>query len=371
MKDKVDVFGAAGCLAAYYEVFDGSKAIVANSQGTIRIQLQAIVKNAMLSTIKVDPATNSTPPPPPPPPPPGPLPSPSTTAKIVIDAGSKSEGKSLAQGKTWTYSVASSVLIKNTNQRTRFRTHRSAPKLFYIIPGLVPGANYKVHLGFPKIWQPNCQNGKRIMNVKINGRVKDYRQAGCESALVKSYNDIKPDPQGRIIIKIGATVENAMVSLIEISGAAPAATSRSKSITVNVGKNGGDEAKNVTGKNSRWGKSSGPTRVPLQYRTHRWGSDIKFNFDGFDSSKAYYVRLGFDEAFIGNCQDGKQHFSMRINGRLVQSNLDVYKVAGGCATNGKYLLRQYEAKPVSGNFEIALKRIVNNSMISFIEIKEK
>lgn len=381
VRDKLDVFAEAGCATPYYEIFDGSKAIVANAQGRIRITLEAIEENAMLSTIKIDPATNSPPPPRPPPPrpsprPPPPAPSPTpATSRIVIDAGSKNEGKTLAEGKTWTYGVASSVVIKNTSQRAKFRTHRSAPKLRYVIPGLNAGSMYTIELGFAEIWRPNCSNGKRVMEIFVNGSRKTpsggldvYKKVGCEAAHVEKYQNIQADSQGRLIIEITSIVENAMVSLIEITGAA----TKNDRITIDVGKDGGDDTSALAGRTTRWGKSDTPNQVPPPYRTHRWGPDFTYTFDGFDPSKTYYVRLGFAEAYEGNCKDGKRRFNVYINDQTAIGNLDVHKQAGGCATRGKYLLRQFERKPKSnGEFIISFKKIMNNPMVSFIEIVPK
>jgi len=378
VKDNLDVFAAAGCFTAHLEIFDGNKAIVANSQGEIKIRIQSKVENAMLSTIQIEPATNSPPPPPSPTPSPPPPSPPTGPTKISIDAGSPQEGKTLAIGQTWTFGVPNSVEIKDTLQRPKFRTHRSAPTLRYVIPGLKAGAKYKLSLGFAEIWKPNCVVGKRIMDIKVNGRYMTrnldvFKEAGCESAHVETYdgsNAVTANSRGQLDIEISASVENAMVSLIEVYDASTG------EVTLDAGKVGGrdeDEGLQVVGGSSgRWGKSATPNQVPIEYRTHRWGDNFKFVFEGFDPNKTYDVKLGFAEAYDGNCKKGKRIFRVKINGQTVEDSLDVYDKAGGCAKDGKRLLKTYGKTPDSkGKIEIGLETIENNAMISYVEIKPR
>ena len=108
-----DVFANVGCATADVEQFD----IFADKDGMIRITIIAIVENAMLSNIKIEPKGNASPLPPPSSSPPTPSPSPSTSvSNMLIDAGSTNEDAILAVGKTWAYAVPTSVTIKNTNQ---------------------------------------------------------------------------------------------------------------------------------------------------------------------------------------------------------------------------------------------------------------
>ena len=211
----------------------------------------------------------------------------------------------LAQGKTWTFISGTSDIKQGktslgTSDRSMLRSHRSAPKLTYIIPNLVPRAKYKIDLAFAEVWRPNCSNGKRLMNIKVNGSTKKtgldvYRAAGgCETAHVESYSNISADSQGRLVIEITATMENAMVSYIEITGAS------SSRVFIDAG----SEEENtslVSGTTRAYGSPSKTTEVPVEFRTHRWGSNFKYTLDGFDSSKTYYVRLGFSEIYSGAC----------------------------------------------------------------------
>jgi hypothetical protein len=366
--DNLDVYASAGCRKEFLAVFDGNQAIQAASSGTIKITMEAIVENAMLSTIKIEPASSNSPPPPPPPPPPS---ASASSTKIVIDAGSKDEKPILAQGQTWTFLSASDIkqgkTSLGTSDRAMLRSHRSAPILTYIIPNLVPRAKYKIDLGFAEVWRPNCSNGMRTMDITVNGSTKKsgldvYRAAGgCEMAYVESYSDISADSQGRLVIELTATKENAMVSYIEITGVS------SDRVFIDAGSSD-ENTSLISGTTRAYGSPSKTIGIPVEFRTHRWGSNFTYTLDGFSSSKTYFVSLGFSEIYSGSCADRTRRFRVKINGQTVESQLDVHRSVG-CQ---KALIKTYEMKPNSqGKFEITFEAIANNAMVSSIEVKEK
>jgi hypothetical protein len=168
VNDYLDVFKKAGCATAYTENYE----ITANGPGSIQITITAIKQNTMISMIKITPSSGKAtqsplPPPPRPPPPPGPV-----IQKIVIDTGSKTKNNALVAGDTWAFGKADAPEIKGAGvvPQTYFRTHRSSnAPLKYTVPGLTVGASYAVKLGFAEIWKPNCNKGKRIMSIKLNG----------------------------------------------------------------------------------------------------------------------------------------------------------------------------------------------------------
>ena len=208
------------------------------------------------------------------------------------------------------------------------------------------------------------------MNVKVNGQtMKDekgqtnidvYKEAGCESALIKTYS-ASADAQGRLVIEIGATVENAMISLIEVSPAA------SDQVYIDVGAVSGEGTLPSNGSTKRYGSASTPTSVSTEFRTNRWGSDFTYSFDGLTKNKEYNVLLGFVEIYSGACQSGKRVFTIKINNQEVESDMDVYKAALGC---NKSVTKTYKVKPNSqGKIEIQFKAKVNNAMVSSIKIE--
>jgi hypothetical protein len=101
------------------------------------------------------------------------------------------------------------------------------------------------------------------------------------------------------------------------------------------------------------------------YRSHRSGQTIKYTFKGFVPAKLHRVSLGFAETYAPNCVNGKRVMSIRVNGNLYVSNLDVYKEAGcGGALTKSYVL----AADSQGNIVIDIGAVVENAMLSYCDI---
>lgn len=104
---------------------------------------------------------------------------------------------------------------------TVYETHRSAPILEYKIGDFEAATPYKVSLGFAEVWGPNCSKGKRVMAVRINGNLYENsldvfdRTKECGGALVESYI-LPANGRGEFVVNISASVENAMLSSIDI-----------------------------------------------------------------------------------------------------------------------------------------------------------
>jgi hypothetical protein len=85
-------------------------------------------------------------------------------------------------------------------------------------------SRYQVRLHFAEIF--NSDIGSRVENISLNGQVvlKDFdilKTAGAmNKAVVKEFNDIAPDNQGNIVIRITAAPQspdkNAKICGIEI-----------------------------------------------------------------------------------------------------------------------------------------------------------
>ncbi len=93
----------------------------------------------------------------------------------------------------------------------------------YALPA-PPGHTYTVRLHFAEIFDAGA--GERLEDVHINGdavltRFDIFAAAGgADKALVRDFPDVKPDPQGRILIRVSASPDspdqNAKISGIEI-----------------------------------------------------------------------------------------------------------------------------------------------------------
>ena len=95
----------------------------------------------------------------------------------------------------------------------------------YTIP-VVPG-RYTVSLGFAEnfhtIWDRSAGKGARLFNVYLNGvlRLRDFdvyaRAGGPLNAIVRTFRDVEPTPQDKIMITFEPVNENAIVNTVEIT----------------------------------------------------------------------------------------------------------------------------------------------------------
>jgi hypothetical protein len=153
--------------------------------------------------------------------------------RFFLDVGGKTDKPKLitSGAKTWTYNTANagrkkvSIKMNGGVPASVYETHRSGKELEYTIGGFEPAAPYQVSLGFAEVWPDNCQAGKRILSIKINknpyaNKLDVWKEAGgsqsgCGGALNKKYV-LTANGRGEFEIYIGASVENAMLSSIDI-----------------------------------------------------------------------------------------------------------------------------------------------------------
>ena len=144
--------------------------------------------------------------------------------RFFLDARGPTDKPSLVttKEKTWTWKDMSVAIKSNQDiPATVYQSHRSGKEVEYTIGDFEAAVPYKVSLGFAEIWEPNCQTGKRIMNIRINdnlhmNKLDVFEQArGCFTAFVLSYI-LPANVRGEFVVKIGASVENAMLSSIDI-----------------------------------------------------------------------------------------------------------------------------------------------------------
>ena len=413
----LDVFKEAGCNNAHLESFQ----VAASAAGKLEIIISATVENAMVSLIEVMPS-------------PGPLstatspptgratlsPSPSqmpslrpshrpssspTRGDVLIDAGSVNEDKSIITAeKMWSFGVLNDVSITGTDVPEYFRTHRSGPGFTYKIEGLEAEALYTISLGFAEIYSKACMGGKRIMTISINGGIKQvgldmFKEAGCNSALMKRYT-VATSAEGKLEITISASVENAMVSLIEVvrskapvpneippAGSVTLSPSPSpmpslrpshrlspsstrEKILIDAGSENEDTSIITAQEMWRFGVlddvSITGTDTPGYFRTHRSGPSFTYTIDRLEAGAMHTVSLGFAEIYSKACKVGKRIMDVNINGNaVVKSDLDVFKEAG---CNAAYLESFQVPASAEGSLEITISASVENAMVSLIEV---
>ena len=118
--------------------------------------------------------------------------------------------------------VAINTNVPNAAPAAIYQTERYGNDITYNYP--VPkGATYTVRLHFAEIFSP--KPGDRLENISINGKVVLPKldisaEAGQDKALVKEFDNVAPDANGNIVIRVQTDAssrdQNAKISAIEI-----------------------------------------------------------------------------------------------------------------------------------------------------------
>ncbi len=99
------------------------------------------------------------------------------------------------------------------------------------------------------------------------------------------------------------------------------------------------------------------------YQTGRDGNFI-YTIPGFTANSSHTVRLHFCETYF--TASGKRTFNVSINGTTVLTAFDIFATAGG--QNIANIQQFTEAANASGQYVIQFTSVVNNSLVSGIEI---
>jgi len=99
------------------------------------------------------------------------------------------------------------------------------------------------------------------------------------------------------------------------------------------------------------------------YQTARTGN-FTYTIPGFNPSSSQTVRLHFAETFFSSA--GSRTFNVSINGTQVLTNFDIFAAAGA---ENKAVIEQFtETANSSGQYVIQFTSVVNNSLVSGIEV---
>jgi len=99
------------------------------------------------------------------------------------------------------------------------------------------------------------------------------------------------------------------------------------------------------------------------YQTARTGN-FTYTIPGFNPSSSQTVRLHFAETFFSS--SGSRTFNVSINGTQVLTNFDIFAAAGA---KNKAVIEQFtETANSSGQYVIQFTSVVNNSLVSGIEV---
>jgi len=100
------------------------------------------------------------------------------------------------------------------------------------------------------------------------------------------------------------------------------------------------------------------------YQTGRDGN-FTYTIPGFNAGASHTVRLHFAETFFAAA--GSRTFNVSINGTQVLANFDIFAAAGA---KNKAVIKQFTANADSnGQFVIVFTSVVNNSLVSGIEVQ--
>ncbi|HTC94928.1 MAG TPA: malectin domain-containing carbohydrate-binding protein [Terriglobales bacterium] len=100
------------------------------------------------------------------------------------------------------------------------------------------------------------------------------------------------------------------------------------------------------------------------YQTARIGN-FSYTIPGFVAGSSHTVRLHFAETFFGTA--GSRTFNVKINGTQVLTGFDIFKAAGG--KNIANIQQFTGSANASGQIVITFTSVVNNSLISGIEVQ--
>jgi hypothetical protein len=100
------------------------------------------------------------------------------------------------------------------------------------------------------------------------------------------------------------------------------------------------------------------------YQTARTGN-FTYTVPGFAASSSHTVRLHFAETYFSTA--GSRTFNVALNGTAVLTGFDVFAAAGA---KNKAVVRPFtQPANASGAYVITFTSVVNNSLVSGIEIQ--
>ena len=100
------------------------------------------------------------------------------------------------------------------------------------------------------------------------------------------------------------------------------------------------------------------------YQDGRTGN-FSYTISGFAAGSSHTVRLHFAETFFSTA--GSRTFNVSINGTQVLTNFDIFAAAGA---QNKAIIKQFtENASSTGNYVITFTSVINNSLLSGLEIQ--
>lgn len=299
-------------------------------------------------------------------------------AQIAINAGGPAAGGFVADtyatgGTAYANATATTAFVTtgltNPAPAAAYADERYG-NFSYNIPGLTPGALYRVRLHFVETYWSAA--GKRIFNVSLNGtpsltNFDIYANTGAKNKVtIKEFN-VAASTSGTIAIQFASVVDNAKVDAIEVIPVKP--------ISINAGgpatgsfigdtyATGGTTAANATTStpfDTTGVVSPAPTAA---YVDERYGN-FTYTVPNLAPATSYRVRLHFVETYWNAA--GQRVFNVTINGAPALTNFDIYAAAGA---KNKVVIREFSVPASStGTIAIQFASVVNSAKVDAIEI---
>lgn len=290
-------------------------------------------------------------------------------------------------GGSWTHTIfhpgyeADIRTLINPAPVTAYTSLRYGNPFSYVFPNLGTDSAYTVRLHFADDWgEPN----KRMQDILINGDTVMfdfdlYTAAGKMKAVIREFNT-SSDAEGNITIKSSASIDNGLISAIEIiKGVSEISVYNTYSNPYNI--NSGSDVNRgkftpdgMFDGGSAWSHTifhpgyeadtAGLTNpAPVEaYTTLRYGNPFTYTFTNLIADSAYFLRLHFADDWG---EAGKRVQDISINGQQVLTNFDIYTQTGKM----KGMIRHFNSvAKENGEIEIVFSATVDNALISAIEI---
>lgn len=248
----------------------------------------------------------------------------------------------------------------------------------------VPNVAHVVRLHFAEIYSGAAFPGARIISVIINNKliaqnVDIWSLAGDQLFSPVTYEEINVFPvNGKISVRVVSKVQNAMISGIDIEGSSPATPTPlpiGSLFRLNAG--GAALPGGVVADASLYNSATGANvfsfspnlgGVPSVYNSHAYTQSVPLKYEFYVSEVSHTVTLRFAEIFSGAARLGGRLLSLSINGVTFKTNVDIYTLAGSKMFTGVDFVRKH-VFPVAGKITIEVRGLVENAMISGIDIE--
>ncbi len=249
-----------------------------------------------------------------------------------------------------------------------YRTSRFG-NFTYTLPGFALGKSNLIRLHFAETFWTAA--GKRKFNVSINGKqvLKDFdifvAAGGANKALIQEFTAM-PDASGKYVIQFTNVLDNAFVAGIEVQPTgAPQSTQihagglSTGAFADDVGFSGGSTRTRTNTITTSGVVHAAPANL---YQSQRFGN-FSYTVPGFAPSSTNTVRLHFAETHWTAA--GLRKFNVKINGKPMLSNFDIFAAAGA----NKAVVREFRTEAdASGQYKIEFSTVIDAATVSGIEV---